>query len=134
MTISIPMAGSLPISLSERVGLSLLCSHAITKGTNLKFMFFPVDNDSCYLLVHEDKNSHQQSRDGSCKVNPPGISSKWWNEPASVGTGRLRGQRQKHINQSSNMLIILSPQNHIHTATVLNTNMPKLANRRLLRA
>lgn len=51
-------------------------------STYLEFVFFPVDYHSGDLLVHEYKNSDQQSRKCSCQVHPPGVSSKRRNEPA----------------------------------------------------
>lgn len=58
-------------------------------------MFFPVHNHSCDLLVHENQNGDQQSRDSSCKIHPPGVSSKWWNKPTAIWTCWLEEERKQ---------------------------------------
>lgn len=60
----------------------------------LEFVFFPVHDHSCDLLVHENQNGDQQSRNSSCKVHPPGVSSEWWNKPTSVWTCWLEEERE----------------------------------------
>lgn len=56
--------------------------HLFHPSSHLEFVFFPVDDHSSDLLVHEYKNSDQQSRKCSCQVHPPGVSSEGKNEPA----------------------------------------------------
>lgn len=71
----------------------------ITIITNiyLEFMLLPVYNNSCDLLVHENENGDQQSRDGSRKVHPPGVFSKWRHKPTAVRTCWLEEERKQSI-------------------------------------
>lgn len=69
----------------------------ITIITNiyLEFMLLPVYNNSCDLLVHENENGDQQSRDSSRKVHPPGVFSKWRHKPTTVRTCWLEEERKQ---------------------------------------
>lgn len=67
-------------------------------NTYFEFMFLPVYNHSCDLLVHENQNGDQQSWDGSCEVHPPGVSSKGWDKPTPVWTCWLEEKRKQFSN------------------------------------
>lgn len=52
-------------------------------------MFFPVNDDCSYLLVHEDQDGAEKSWNGGGEDSPPGVGSNWVDEPPSVVSGRL---------------------------------------------
>ena len=55
------------------------------KSVNLEFVFLPVDNDGCDLLIHEDEDDSQQSGDNSSKDHPHGqVGVERVDEPASL--------------------------------------------------
>lgn len=72
---------------------------AVVTNIYLEFVFLPVYNHSCDLLVHENQDGDQQSRYGSCKVHPPGVSAKRSNKPASVWTRWLEEERRHYLKQ-----------------------------------
>ena len=39
----------------------------------LQFVFFPIHNDSCNLLIHEDQDKGQDGRNGCGRNCPPGV-------------------------------------------------------------
>lgn len=84
----------------------------VIMNIHLEFMFFPVYNHSCDLLVHENQNGDQQSWDSSCKVHPPGVSSKWWNKPTTVWTCWLEEEKKQTI--------LIHKTNNINTYLVQN--------------
>ena len=46
-------------------------------------MLFPVDNDGCDLLIHEDQDRAQQCRNNRDHWCPPWVMAQWVNEPTS---------------------------------------------------
>lgn len=57
----------------------------------LQSVFCTVEDDCSDLLVHEDKDRQQQSRQGSGHTQPPGVSSKRRHQPATPRECRLGG-------------------------------------------
>lgn len=53
-------------------------------------MLFAVDDDSSYLLVHEDEDGAEKSRNRCSQDCPPWVASYWIDQPTSVITGRLK--------------------------------------------
>lgn len=66
---------------------------AVNMNIYLEFVFFPVHNHSCDLLVHENQDGNQQSRYGCCEVHPPGVPAEGGNKPPSVWTRRLEREK-----------------------------------------
>ena len=54
---------------------------------NLKLVLFPVDNDGRDLLIHEDQDRAQQSRNNRDHRSPPRVMAEWMYEPASTTPG-----------------------------------------------
>lgn len=61
----------------------------LSKANYLQFVFFAVDDDSCDLLVHEDKDGAEHGGYGSCQNCPPGVPTNRVNQPAAVIPCRL---------------------------------------------
>lgn len=68
---------------------SLLPELKAGTGPYLEFVFLPVDDDSCNLLVHEDEDGTKQSWDYCNDCSPPGVGPQRVDEPASVISGWL---------------------------------------------
>lgn len=64
-------------------------------STHQQFVFFPVDDDCSYLLVHKDQDGAEKSWNGGGEHRPPGVGTNWVDEPPSVVSGWLveRGHR-----------------------------------------
>lgn len=58
-------------------------------------MLLPVDNDSCDLLVHEDEDGAEQSRDEGDDGGPPGVRPHWVYKPATIISSRLGRAKRK---------------------------------------
>ena len=52
-------------------------------------MLFAVDDDGSYLLVHEDEDGAEKSRNRCSQDCPPRVASYWIDQPTSVVSGRL---------------------------------------------
>lgn len=52
-------------------------------------MLFAVDDDSRYLLVHEDEDGAEKRRDRRSQHRPPGVATYRVDQPASVVSGGL---------------------------------------------
>lgn len=52
-------------------------------------MLFSVNDDSSNLLVHEDEDGAEKSRNRCCQDGPPRVASYRVDQPASVISGRL---------------------------------------------
>lgn len=80
---------------------STLCVNGIGRSTSniinyQQFVLFPVNDDSGYLLVHEDEDGAEKSRDRGCQDRPPGVASDWVYQPPSVISG---GLMEKHTHR-----------------------------------
>ena len=53
-------------------------------------MLFAIDDDSRYLLVHEDEDGAEKSRNRCSQDGPPRVAPYWIDQPPSVVSGRLR--------------------------------------------
>ena len=63
-------------------------------------MLLPVDNDSCDLLVHEDEDGAEQSRDEGDDGGPPGVRPHRVYKPATIvssGLGRAKRKVERKI-------------------------------------
>lgn len=56
-----------------------------------QFVFFAVDDDSSYLLVHENEDGAEKSWNRGRQDCPPWVASYWTDQPTSVVSGRLKG-------------------------------------------
>ena len=54
------------------------------KSVNLEFVFLPVDNDGCDLLVHEDEDGGEESRRDGSYGTPPRVSAERRDDPGPV--------------------------------------------------
>ena len=52
-------------------------------------MFLPVNDDSSDLLVHEDEDGAEESRDAGDDDGPPGVGAQGVDQPTTVVSGRL---------------------------------------------
>ncbi len=52
-------------------------------------MLFAVDDDGSYLLVHEDEDGAEKSRNRGSEDCPPWVAPYWIDQPTSVVSGRL---------------------------------------------
>lgn len=68
-----------------------------------QFMLLPVDNDGCDLLVHEDQDGDQESRERAGQVDPPWILAKREHKPPSVKAGGLKRQPVPGLEQASRL-------------------------------
>ena len=55
----------------------------------LELVFLPVDDDGCDLLIEEDENRRQQSRNERSKRDPPGREVDRIDQPTAVIARRL---------------------------------------------
>lgn len=58
-------------------------------------MLLPVDDDGCDLLVHEDEDGAEQSREEGDDGGPPGVGPHGVYEPAAIVSGRLGREKIK---------------------------------------
>ncbi len=71
--------------------------------SDLQFVFFAVDDDGADLLVHEDEDGDQESRNGAGKIPPPGVLTERHDEPAPIRTCRLVTHKHTHIMMKINI-------------------------------
>lgn len=62
---------------------------------HLQFVLLPVDNDGCDLLIHEDEDGAEQSRDEGDNGGPPWIGPHRVYNPATIIPGRLGKAKRK---------------------------------------
>lgn len=60
-------------------------------------MLLAVDDDGSYLLVHEDKDGAEKSRNRCSQDCPPWVASYWIDQPTSIISGWL----EEHITEES---------------------------------
>ena len=65
---------------------------------DLEFVFFAVDDDGTDLLIHEDEDGDEQSRDRACHVDPPWVLTERHHEPATVWARGLRNTHAHVLN------------------------------------
>lgn len=76
-------------------GASFPQSKSLLPGSPLQSVFPAVEDDCCDLLVHEDKDGQQQSRQGSCHTQPPGVGSKRGHQPITTRECGLEEDRDR---------------------------------------
>lgn len=54
-----------------------------------QFVFLAVDDDSRYLLVHEDEDGAEKRRDGRSQDGPPRVATYRVDQPTPVVSGGL---------------------------------------------
>lgn len=61
-------------------------------------MLLAVDDDSSYLLVHEDEDGAEKSGNRCHQGCPPGVAPDWIDQPTSIISGRLQKKsRGAHV-------------------------------------
>lgn len=60
-------------------------------------MLFAVNNDSSYLLVHEDEDGAEKSGNEGGNNGPPWVTSNRIDQPTSVISGGLREDRTEDL-------------------------------------
>lgn len=69
-------------------------------------MFFAIDDHSSNLLIHENKDSAQKSRNRGSQDCPPWIGSYWTDQPTTIISGGLEKNKTKWSRDSNRTMWI----------------------------